>query len=99
MPPTTRASSPLLQTRTAKRPAQAAVRFAVDAVEEGLLQRAQAIATIEAGKLDALLHPGFAAGAEFDVLVKGIAASPGAARGEIVFSAQDAVAAAGRDVM
>ncbi len=85
----------MLQTRTAKRPAQAAVRFAVDAVEEGLLQRAPAIATIEAGKLDALLHPGFAAGAEFDVLVKGIAASPGAARGEIVFSAQDAIAAAG----
>jgi pyruvate,orthophosphate dikinase len=49
----------MLQTRNAKRPAQAAVRFAVDAVEEGLLDRAQAISTIDAGRLDALLHPGF----------------------------------------
>ena len=49
----------MLQTRNAKRPAQAAVRFAVDAVEEGLLTRAQAIATIEARSLHALLHPTF----------------------------------------
>jgi pyruvate, orthophosphate dikinase len=91
----------MLQTRNAKRPAQAAVRFAVDAVEEGLLDKAEAISTIDAAKLDALLHPGFAAGAEFDTLAEGVAASPGAARGEIVFTAQDAVAAAGegRDVI
>jgi pyruvate,orthophosphate dikinase len=50
----------MLQTRNAKRPAQAAVRFAVDAVEEGLLDRAEAIGTIDPGKLDALLHPAFA---------------------------------------
>ena len=49
----------MLQTRNAKRPAQAAVRFAVDAVEEGLLTRAEAIGTIDAGALDALLHPTF----------------------------------------
>jgi pyruvate, orthophosphate dikinase len=49
----------MLQTRSAKRPAQAAVRFAVDAVEGGLLTRAEAIATIDAGSLDALLHPSF----------------------------------------
>ena len=49
----------MLQTRNAKRPAQAAVRFAVDAVDEGLLTRAEAIATIDAGRLDALLHPTF----------------------------------------
>jgi pyruvate,orthophosphate dikinase len=49
----------MLQTRSAKRPAQAAVRFAIDAVEEGLLTRAEAIATIDAGALDALLHPTF----------------------------------------
>ena len=49
----------MLQTRNAKRPAQAAVRFAVDAVDEGLLTPAEAIATIDAGALDALLHPTF----------------------------------------
>ena len=49
----------MLQTRSAKRPAQAAVRFAVDAVEERLLTKAEAVATIDAGALDALLHPSF----------------------------------------
>src|SRR3712207_4344622 len=68
----------LLQTRTAKRPAQAAVRFAVDAVAEGLLTREQALLTIDAASLDALLHPTFAADAAFDVLTTGVAASPGA---------------------
>jgi pyruvate, orthophosphate dikinase len=91
----------MLQTRNAKRPAQAAVRFAVDAVEEEMLDRPEAIATIDAGRLDALLHPAFKPDAEFEVLAEGVAASPGAARGEIVFTAQDAVAAAedGRDVV
>jgi pyruvate,orthophosphate dikinase len=85
----------MLQTRNAKRPAQAAVRFAVDAVAEGLLDKAGAIATIDAAKLDALLHPSFARGADFTTLTAGVAASPGAAKGEIVFTAADAVAAAG----
>jgi pyruvate,orthophosphate dikinase len=91
----------MLQTRSAKRPAQAAVRFAVDAVDEGLLDRARALDTIEAEKLDALLHPTFDPQAEFDVLARGVAASPGAAAGEIVFTAADAVAAAdaGREVI
>jgi pyruvate,orthophosphate dikinase len=91
----------MLQTRNAKRPAQAAVRFAVDAVDENLLTREQALMTIKAGSLDALLHPTFDPGAEFDVLATGVNASPGAAKGEIVFSADDAVAAAdeGRDVI
>jgi pyruvate, orthophosphate dikinase len=89
----------MLQTRTAKRPAQAAVRFAVDAVREGLLDKSQAIATIDAAQLDALLHPTVDPAARYDVLVTGVAASPGAARGEIVFLAEDAVAAAGRDVI
>jgi pyruvate,orthophosphate dikinase len=91
----------MLQTRSAKRPAQAAVRFAVDAVEEGLLTPAEAIATIDAGSLKALLHPTFAPGARFDVAARGVAASPGAAKGAIVFTAPDAVAAAedGRDVI
>jgi pyruvate, orthophosphate dikinase len=85
----------MLQTRNAKRPAQAAVRFAVDAVGEGLLDKAGAIATIDAAKLDALLHPSFARDADFTTLTTGVAASPGAAKGEIVFTAADALAAAG----
>jgi pyruvate,orthophosphate dikinase len=85
-----------LQTRVAKRPAQAAVRFAVDAVGEGLLSREQAFMTIDAASLDALLHPTFAFDAHFEVLTTGVAASPGAAKGEIVFSAEEAVAWAER---
>src|SRR3954452_17412158 len=83
----------MLQTRDAKRPAQAAVRFAVDAVSEGLLDRAGALATIDAETLDTLLHPTFDPDAEYSVLARGVAASPGAAKGEIVFEAPDAVAA------
>src|SRR4051812_47514220 len=83
----------MLQTRAAKRPAQAAVRFAVDAVEEGLLDKAGALRTLDAERLDALLHDSFARDADFDVLVEGVPASPGAAKGEIVFTADDAVAA------
>ncbi|HEX5145745.1 MAG TPA: pyruvate, phosphate dikinase [Conexibacter sp.] len=91
----------MLQTRNAKRPAQAAVRFAADAVAEGLLDRERALMTIDAGALDALLHPTFDPQAEISVLAQGVAASPGAAKGEIVFTAPEAVqaAAAGRDVV
>ena len=91
----------LLQTRAAKRPAQAAVRFAVDAVAEGLLERAEALMTIDAEALDALLHPIFDPAAEFEVLTTGVAASPGAARGAIALSAPEAVrrAADGDDVI
>ena len=91
----------MLQTRNAKRPAQAAVRFAVDAVSEGLLNRERALLTIDPDALDALLHPTFDPQAPFEVLASGVSASPGAAKGEIVFTAADAVAAAqeGRDVI
>ena len=91
----------MLQTRNAKRPAQAAVRFAVDAVREGLLSKVQALQTIDTASLDALLHPTFDPKADFEVLAHGVNASPGAAKGEIVFTAADAVAAAaeGRDVI
>jgi pyruvate,orthophosphate dikinase len=84
----------MLQTRSAKRPAQAAVRFAVDAVAEGLLTREQAIATIDADALDALLHPTLDPHASYRVLTRGVPASPGAATGEIVFTAEAAVEAA-----
>ena len=91
----------MLQTRNAKRPAQAGVRFAADAVAEGLLTREQALLTIDAGTLDALLHPTFDPQAEIAVLAEGVPASPGAAKGEIVFTAPEAVAAGadGRDVI
>ena len=91
----------MLQTRNAKRPAQAAVRFAVDAEKEGLLDRGQALATIEPDRLDALLHPTFAPDAEYEVVAKGVSASPGAAKGEVVFTADAAIAAEkdGRDVI
>ena len=84
----------MLQTRNAKRPAQAAVRFAVDAVEEGLLSKDRALLTIDVDTLDALLHPTFDPKAEVHQLARGVAASPGAAKGEVVFTADDAVAAA-----
>jgi pyruvate, orthophosphate dikinase len=91
----------MLQTRNAKRPAQAAVRFACDAVDEELLTREEALATIDAGSLDALLHPTFDPKAEFEVLASGVSASPGAAKGEVVFTAAEAVEAGdqGRDVI
>ncbi|MGO9883712.1 MAG: pyruvate, phosphate dikinase [Solirubrobacteraceae bacterium] len=91
----------MLQTRSAKRPAQAAVRFAVDAVAEGLLTRERALVTIDPASLDALLHPTFDPHAEFEILATGVNASPGAAKGTVVFTAADAVAAAeeGRDVI
>src|SRR3954467_15645201 len=78
----------MLQTRNAKRPAQAAVRFACDAVDEGLLTREEALQTIDASSLDALLHPTFGH-TDYRVLARGVAASPGAATGAIVFSAKD----------
>ena len=91
----------MLQTRSAKRPAQAAVRFAFDAVNERLLTKAEAIATIDAGSLDALLHPAFDPDAAYEVLARGVAASPGAAKGTMVFTAEEAVdaAAQGADVI
>jgi pyruvate,orthophosphate dikinase len=91
----------MLQTRNAKRPAQAAVRFAVDAVNQGLLSRQEALRTIDAGSLDALLHPTFDRGEDYKILAHGVAASPGAAAGALVFSAAQAVSAAadGRSVI
>jgi pyruvate,orthophosphate dikinase len=91
----------MLQTRNAKRPAQAAVRFAVEAVSEGLLDREAAIATIDPATLDALLHPTFDPSVDYEVIATGVAASPGAAKGEIVLSAREAITAAeeGREVI
>ena len=91
----------MLQTRSAKRPAQAAVRFAVDAAEEGLLTREEALITIDPYSLETLLHPTFDKDSDPTILARGVNASPGAAKGRIVFTAPDAVAWAnsGRDVI
>ena len=91
----------MLQTRNAKRPAQAAVRVAVDMVEEGLLTRDEALLRIEPEKLDSLLHPTFDPEFKYETLARGVPASPGAAKGYIVFTASEAVreAAAGRPVV
>jgi pyruvate, orthophosphate dikinase len=91
----------ILQTRSAKRHALAAVRFAVDAVADGLLDREEALRTIDPGSLGALLHPSFDPTDSPEELTRGVPASPGAAKGRIVLSADDAEtrAAAGEDVI
>lgn len=91
----------MLQTRVGKRTARAALKIAVDMVEEGLITKEEAILRIDAAQLDQLLHPQFDTGVTYDALVKGLNASPGAAVGEVVFSADEAVeaAAAGRKVI
>ncbi|HEX6228388.1 MAG TPA: pyruvate, phosphate dikinase [Solirubrobacterales bacterium] len=91
----------MLQTRAAKRPPQAAVRVAVDMVAEGILGREEALAKIDTARLEALLHPSLDPGFEFEPLASGVPASPGAAKGGIVFDAARAVeqAAAGEDVI
>src|SRR6201999_3630738 len=90
-----------LQTRNAKRPAQAAVRFARDAADEGLLTREKALQTIDADMLTALLVDTFDPKADYDVIAKGVPAAPGGAKGEVVFTAPEAVEAAneGKDVV
>jgi pyruvate, orthophosphate dikinase len=80
----------LLQTRTAKRTAAAALKNAVDMVDEGLISREEAVARIDPAQLDQLLHPMLDPHASLDVAAKGLNASPGAAVGAIVFDADGA---------
>jgi pyruvate,orthophosphate dikinase len=80
----------ILQTRTGKRTAVAALRIAVDMVEEGLISREEAIARIEAAQLDQLLHPMIDPRAEYEVVARGLNASPGAAQGRIALDAATA---------
>ncbi|PIS14501.1 pyruvate, phosphate dikinase, partial [Candidatus Shapirobacteria bacterium CG09_land_8_20_14_0_10_39_12] len=81
----------MLQTRNGKRTAQAAVKIAVDMVEEGLLTKDEALMRVEAESLNQLLHPIFDPKVKYEVLAKGLPASPGAAVGKVVFTAEDAV--------
>ncbi len=80
----------LLQTRTAKRTAAAALKAAVNMVDEGLISKEEAIARIDPAQLDQLLHPMIDPAAEVTVVAKGLNASPGAASGAIVFDADTA---------
>jgi pyruvate,orthophosphate dikinase len=80
----------LLQTRSAKRTAAAALKSAVDMVDEGLISREDAVARIDAGQLDQLLHPMIDPSASVEVIAQGLNASPGAASGQIVFDADTA---------
>jgi pyruvate,orthophosphate dikinase len=80
----------MLQTRTGKRTAAAAVRIARELVEEGLIDRAEAIRRVDPAQLDQLLHPALDPAAEYDVLARGLNASPGAAVGAAVFDADTA---------
>jgi pyruvate,orthophosphate dikinase len=81
----------VLQTRSGKRSAQAALKIAVDMAEEGLIGREEAVRSIDAAQLDQLLHPMLDPDAEKTVLAKGLPASPGGASGELVFDADEAV--------
>jgi pyruvate, orthophosphate dikinase len=80
----------LLQTRSAKRTAAAALKAAVDMASDGLIDREEAIARIDPSQLDQLLHPMLDPGAEFEVAARGLNASPGAASGKIVLDADTA---------
>ncbi len=80
----------MLQTRAGKRTAAAAVRIAVEMVEEGLIDKETAITRIDPAQLDQLLHPMIDPNTDAKVLGKGLPASPGAAVGRIVFNAKDA---------
>jgi len=86
----------MLQTRTGKRTAAAAVRVAVEMVNEGMIDKKQALLRVAPEQIDQLLHPTFdpAAEAKAAELTKGLPASPGAASGSVVFSAETAEAAA-----
>ena len=80
----------MLQTRSGKRTAKAALKIAVDMADEGLISREEAIARIDPAALDQLLHPTLDPAAARDVIAKGLPASPGAASGQAVFDADTA---------
>ncbi|MGD2062283.1 MAG: pyruvate, phosphate dikinase [Nitrospirota bacterium] len=91
----------MLQTRTGKRTAQAAVRIACEMVDEGMIDTATAVQRVAPAQLDQLLHPRIDTTQAIEVLAKGLPASPGAAVGEVVFTADHAIeeAAKGRAVI
>ncbi|MBX9760628.1 MAG: pyruvate, phosphate dikinase, partial [Beijerinckiaceae bacterium] len=91
----------MLQTRNGKRTGKAALRVAVEMANEGLITKEEAILKVDPAALDQLLHPTIDPKAERKIVATGLPASPGAARGEIVFNSEDAelAKAAGRNVI
>ena len=91
----------VLQTRSGKRTAKAAIRIAVDMALEGRITKEEAVCSIEPASLDQLLHPTIAEGAKRDVIASGLPASPGAATGEIVFNPDEVegLKLQGRDII
>jgi pyruvate,orthophosphate dikinase len=91
----------MLQTRSGKRTAEASLKIAVDMADEGLITPEEAVLRVDPAALDQLLHPTIDPSAEKHVLTRGLAASPGAAAGEIVFDPDEAedLKAKGRDVI
>ncbi len=91
----------MLQTRSGKRTAGAALKIAVDMAREGLITENEAVLRLDPSQLDQLLHPTIAEDARRDVLVTGLPASPGAAVGKVVFDSEEAFAMAekGEDVI
>ncbi|MFT3999512.1 MAG: pyruvate, phosphate dikinase [Rhizobium sp.] len=83
----------MLQTRTGKRTTKAAMKIAVDMVDEGLITEDEAVSRIDPTTLDQLLHPTIDPRVRRDVIGSGLPASPGAATGEIVFTAEEAIVA------
>ncbi len=80
----------ILQTRNGKRTAQAAIKIAVDMVDEGLISRDDAVLRVEPGQLDQLLHRRIDTRAKLNIVARGLPASPGAASGIVVFDADEA---------
>jgi pyruvate, orthophosphate dikinase len=82
----------MLQTRVGKRTAAAALRMAVEMVESGFIDKKEAVLRVQPAQLDQLLHPQFDPNVSYDVLAKGLNASPGAAVGKVYFTADEAEA-------
>ncbi len=80
----------MLQTRDGKRTAQAAIKVASDMVEEGLVNKQEAVMMVEPSQLDQILHPQFNPETKSESITKGVDASPGAASGQVVFTSEDA---------
>ena len=80
----------MLQTRTGKRTAHAAIRIAVEMVKEGLIREQEAVLRVDPDQLDQLLHPSLDPQAEKNIIARGLPASPGAASGQVIFTADEA---------
>ncbi|MEE9258906.1 MAG: pyruvate, phosphate dikinase [Nitrospinaceae bacterium] len=81
----------LLQTRSGKRTAPAAIKVAIDMVNEGLISKQEALMRVPAGQMDQIFHPTIDPKAKIQVLAKGLGASPGAASGKVVFTPEQAL--------